>query len=612
MTEPSEPTLLPPPDLAEIPQPDAPSPDGAPITAARDVLDLLVTRGVITTAQMELARRRIQRAGVTGHQAALDLGFASEEDVYRIVAEFHGLEFVSLAELKADPDAFKRVPAKLAFHYHFSPVHLERNQLRAAFSTPPTSRDRENLHLLLGIRLDPVIASPSDIMRVLKGSYGLGAETVLQIRQDRGLQKRASSVMFEETAGQKLDVDDAASASIITLVNQILVEALELQTSDIHLEPFPGGTRLRYRIDGMLREVPTPPGLQELHESIVTRLKVMANLNIAERRLPHDGRIRVRIGDESFDLRISILPTRFGETMCLRILNRASLFLEMEQLGLNRQQITILNRLVDLPHGLMLITGPTGSGKTTTLYAALAKVRVNSPDRKIITVEDPVEYELEGVSQIQIRSEIGLTFASGLRSILRHDPDIILVGEIRDAETAEIAIRSALTGHLVLSTLHTNDAVGAVNRLVDMEVEPYLVASSLVASMAQRLIRRVCPHCKAEDTLVAPRLFREMAKSLDRPEGELKAWRGKGCVECNQTGYRGRVAILELFLLDETIQDMVSRHAATMELRHAARDRGMRSLRDAGWEKVAAGLTTVEEISRITSNFQISYQEEEG
>jgi len=588
----------------------SPETTSAPAAASADIVSLLLAQGSLTADQAEQARRRSQRAEIPLHQALVDLGFASEETVYRAVAAEHELPFLVVTATEASDEAKERVPARVAFHYRFVPLAIDRGTLKAAFATPPAIRDRENLRLLLGLRLEPVIATPADIRRTLKVMYGLGAETVLQIRQDRSLQKRIDTVTFDDVTGQDLAAEDEESASIIHLVNQILLEALELRATDIHLEPFPSGTKLRYRIDGMLREVPTPAGIKELHESIVARMKIMASLNIAERRLPHDGRIRVRIGEERFDLRVSILPTRFGETMCLRILDRAAIFLEMEQLGLSANQLGILTTLVDLPHGMILITGPTGSGKTTTLYAALAKVRNRSPDRKIITVEDPVEYELEGVSQIQMHADIGLTFASGLRSILRHDPDIILVGEIRDGETAEIAIRSALTGHLVLSTLHTNDSVGAVNRLVDMGIEPFLVASSLVCSMAQRLVRRICPHCKEEDEKIPRRLRAEMAASLELKPEEIKAWHGRGCLECNQTGYRGRVAILEVFLLDEEVQDMVSRHVPTNELRQTARQRGMRTLRDAGWEKVTAGLTTVEEVSRITSNLQLSYSVE--
>jgi len=592
------------------PSPDETSEERTIISlAGGDLLSLLVDKEVITAEQAETARRRMRRAAIPSHQAVMDLGIASEEDIFRTVAEINNLPFINLVETELEEDATKKVPAKVALHYKFVPLSMTRGTLRGAFSAPPSVRDRQNLRLLLGLRLDPCIAAPKDIARTLKNLYGLGAETVLQIRQDRGLGRTSEAVHFEATGGQDLSTTETdEEASITHLVNQMLVEALDMDTTDIHIEPFQDSIRLRYRIDGMLRDIPTPPGLRELHEAIVARLKVMAELNIAERRLPHDGRIRVRVGEEDFDLRVSILPTRFGETLCLRILNRASIFLDMEQLGLDRRQRVILEKLIKMPHGIILVTGPTGSGKTTTLYAALAKVKADNPERKIITVEDPVEYVLEGTSQIQIRADIDLTFARGLRSILRHDPDIILVGEIRDAETAEIAIRAAMTGHLVLSTLHTNDSVGAVNRLIDMGVEPFLVSASLVAALAQRLVRRICPHCKEKQEKINPRLRAQMARSLGSAPEEIQAWYGKGCIECNYTGYRGRVAVYEIFLLDENIQDLVTRHASNSQLRHEAREHGMRTLRDDGWVKVQAGLTTIEEITRITSSLDLSYE----
>lgn len=581
-----------------------------------DLLEILVSQGAITDEQAEQARRRVRRAMVAPHQAILDLGFASQEAVYRALSQSNGMPFVVLGNEQLSPDATGRVPAKVALHYQFVPIQLERGTLRAAFSSPPSIRDRENLRLLLGLRLDPVLATPSEITAVLKKIYGLGAEKVIQLRQDRAANRIDTSGVFDDREEQDLDGNTQGDdASIIQLVNEILLEAMKLGTTDVHIEPFRETVRVRYRIDGMLREIPTPPGMVELHDAIVSRLKIMARLNIAEKRLPHDGRIRVNVGGEPADMRVSIMPTRFGETICLRILNRSTIFLEMSQLGLSRRQLAILSKLVHMPHGIVLVTGPTGSGKSTTLYAALACVRDTNPERKIITVEDPVEYELEGTTQIQMHAEIGLTFASGLRSILRHDPDIILVGEIRDHETAEIAIQSALTGHLVLSTLHTNDSVGAVNRLVDMGVEPYLVASSLVAALAQRLVRRICKHCKEEDQMISRRVRAEIAEALDIPTADIRAWRGRGCLECDHTGYRGRVAIYEFFLLDEEIQDMVSAHRTTSELRKAAIERGMRTLRQDGWEKVSEGLTSIEEISRITSTFEISYdvlEQEEG
>ncbi len=574
--------------------------------ASGDLLGILVAQGALDEAQADLVRRRVRRAQIPAYQAILDLALASEEAVFRALAQSHGLPFTELPDGEVQENATQLVSPKVAFNYKMVPIRLDNKILTAAFAAPPAMRSREQLRVLLGVRLNPLIASPANIRRALKQVYGIGADTVLEIRKDRGMDKRGDSVLFDGFDNQDLESEDAEVASIIRLVNQLLFEALQLEATDIHIEPFVDTTKVRYRIDGMLRDIPTPPGLRELHSSIVSRLKIMANLNIAEQRLPHDGRIRAHVGKEEFDLRVSILPTRFGETLCLRILNRSAIFLEMTELGLNKQQYHILKQLIDLPHGIILVTGPTGSGKTTTLYGALAGVR--NSERKVITVEDPVEYQLEGTSQIQIRSDIGLTFAAGLRSILRHDPDIILVGEIRDSETAEIAIRAALTGHLVLSTLHTNDSVGAVNRLVDMDVEAYLVAASLVASLAQRLVRRICRHCKTEDTHLNPRLRNEIAQITGLAPTEVVTWYGKGCNECSNTGYRGRIAIFELFLLDEEIRDLVSAHASNSELRRTARERGMRTLREDGWDKVLAGQTAAEEIARITGQMQLSYE----
>ncbi len=574
-------------------------------TTSTDVLSSLVEQREITDEQAELVRRRMRRSQTTPQQALLDLGFSSEEAIFRCLAQCHGLSFTDLGSEKIQEEARQAVSAKVAFNYRFVPLRLHNKVLTAAFAEPLTMRTREQLRVLLGIRLQPLVTTPSAIRHALKQIYGIGADTVMQIRKDRNFQERVDSVVFDGFQQQDLESEDAETASIIHLVNQLLIEALELGATDIHIEPFQGQTSVRYRIDGMLRDIPTPPGLRELHNSIVSRMKIMASLNITEQRLPHDGRIRVHIGKEEFDLRVSILPTRFGETLCLRILNRRAIFLEMAELGMNQQNLDILKQLVELPHGIILVTGPTGSGKTTTLYAALARVRFG--ERKIITVEDPVEYQLDGTSQIQIRSDIGLTFARGLRSILRHDPDVILVGEIRDEETAEIAIRSALTGHLVFSTLHTNDSIGAVNRLIDMGVEPYLVAASLVASLAQRLVRRVCPHCKEPDQLIKPDIRREIADANHIEEDQVQAFYGSGCTECNHSGYRGRVAIFEMFLLNEEIKELVSSRATTIELRRTAYQHGMVSLREEGWQKVQQGTTSIEEVARITGALQIRY-----
>jgi len=570
------------------------------------ILDLLEKQKVITTQQADSARRRMKREGISGHQALIELGYCSQEAVYRAMSEVCGLPFVIIHETKVSDEAKKLVPAKAAIHYRFVPLQVNRGILEAAFAGPPSIRDLENLRLLLGKRVEPRLATANEINMTLKTVYGLGAETVIKIQEKRSRKKLPSTEVFYESVGGDLTADEE-SAPIISLVNQILIDALEMNATDIHLEPFLDTVHLRYRIDGMLQEIPVPAGVRSFHEAIISRLKIMADLNIAEKRLPHDGRIRVRVGKEEFDLRVSIMPTRFGETICLRILNRRAIFLGLPDLGLEEHDMKILMRLVNLPHGIVLVTGPTGSGKTTTLYAALANILDASTERKIITVEDPVEYEMPGVSQIQMHAEIGLTFASGLRSILRHDPDVILVGEIRDSETAEIAIRASLTGHLVFSTLHTNDSVSSVNRLIDMGVEPYLAASSLVACLAQRLVRRNCQYCKEEEEYISPHIRAEIAEYTGlRPE-EVSAWKGTGCVECNHTGYRSRVAIYEFFLLDEELQDMVSEHVASSALRRTARNKGMKTLREDGWLKVSKGLTSIEEISRITGNFLIDY-----
>src|SRR3989441_1257673 len=363
-------------------------------------------------------------------------------------------------------------------------------------------------------RLKMVLATPSSIHAVIKKHFGLGAETIQKLREERGGAEINQEIVFDV---QGKETDSALEATVSAFVDQILQEALRLKATDIHLEPYANSIRLRYRVDGILESVPVPADMRHLHAAVVSRLKIMAGLNIAGKRLPHDGRIAMKTGDEDYDLRVSVVPTKYGEALCLRILGRQSLYLDLIQLGMEPNQESVFAQLAKLPQGLVLLTGPTGSGKTTTLYTALAQA--NDESRKIVTFEDPIEYQLEGTVQIQMREQIGLTFATGLRSVLRHDPDVVLVGEIRDLETAEIAVRAAQTGHLVLSTLHTNDSISAVTRLLEMKIEPYLIASSLVCSISQRLARRICRHCAEPDPAIAPGVREEMAKALGmRPE----------------------------------------------------------------------------------------------
>ncbi len=571
----------------------------------RDLLELLQEQGDITSEEADQARNRQRRARCSIQDALMDLGNVSQDVIFRGVAAINELPFIDLKEAQIQDEAIQQIPRKVVLRYQFVPVKIEKGHLTAAFSEPPGIRERQQLRTLLGIqRINPVIATPQDIEMTNKNLFGLGMETVIEIEKTGTFSSDLATL--REATVQDLETD-ALDASVGKLVNMFLIEALQMDATDIHIEPFENDVQLRFRIDGMLRAIPAPAGLKNLHAALISRVKVQANLNIAEHRLPHDGRLRVTLKDEVFDLRVSILPTRFGETLNMRILNRESIFFEMPDLGLEDDNLRIMYRLLDLPHGMVLVTGPTGSGKSTTLYAALDKT--DKDQRKVITVEDPVEYQMDGISQIQIRAPIGLTFARGLRSILRHDPDIILVGEIRDHETAEIAIRSALTGHLVLSTLHTNDSVGAITRLIDMDVDPFLVSSSLVASIAQRLTRRICKHCKEpEDPKDVPeRIREEIARTLRMPEPEVQTYRGKGCHQCGGTGYRGRVGIFEIFLMDEELEDMVTRGVTSVEIRQNARNKGMRNLRMDGWRKVMKGYTTVDEILRITTAFDLRY-----
>lgn len=561
----------------------------------QEVGDLLVALGKITEQQLEQVRRRQQRLNLPQHRAILDLNFASEEDTWRALATASHLEFVDPVALGLTRETLELLPMKFIFHYHLLPIGGDSESLTLAFSEPPRQMELGNLRLLLPKRFKTVLATPSAIHAVIKKHFGLGAETIQKLRDERGGADISQEIVFDV---QGKETDSAVEATVSAFVDQLLQEALRLQATDIHLEPYANSIRLRYRVDGILETVPVPADMRHLHAAIVSRLKIMAGLNIAEKRLPHDGRIAMKTGEEDYDLRVSIVPTKYGEAVCLRILGRQSLFLDLSQLGMEPNHEALFAQLTKLPQGLVLLTGPTGSGKTTTLYTALAQA--NDEGRKIITFEDPIEYQLEGTVQIQVREQIGLTFAAGLRSVLRHDPDVVLVGEIRDLETAEIAIRAAQTGHLVLSTLHTNDSVSAVTRLIEMRIEPYLIAASLVCSISQRLARRICRHCAEENTTIPESTRQEMAAALSIPPEKVRAWIGRGCVECNQKGHRGRVAIYEFFLVSDTIADLIQPGVRTGELRAAARKFGWRSLREMAWLKVQKGLIDLSEQERWT------------
>ena len=571
---------------------------GDATTTQREVGELLVAQGKLTAPQLEQVRRRQKRLNLPQHRAVVDLSFASEEDTWRALAEANRLEFVDPSTLDLKKETLELVPIKFIFHHRMLPLAGDAESLTLAFSEPPRQIELGNLRLLLNKRFKIVLATPSSIHAVIKKQFGLGAETIQKLREERGGVDLDREIVFDVQPGK--EGDSALEATISAFVDQVLQEALRLRATDIHLEPYTNTIRLRYRVDGILETVPVPADIRNLHPAIVSRLKIMAGLNISERRLPQDGRIAMKTGDEEYDLRVSVVPTKHGEAVALRILGRQSLFLDLGQLGMEPEHEAIFAQLTDLPQGMVLLTGPTGSGKTTTLYAALAQA--NDEGRKVITFEDPIEYQLDGTVQIQVRDQIGLTFATGLRSVLRHDPDVVLVGEIRDYETAEIAIRAAQTGHLVLSTLHTNDSVSAVTRMIEMKIEPYLVASSLVCSISQRLARRICRHCAEEDKRISASVRKEMAAALRIPATEVKASHGRGCVECNQKGHRGRVAIYEFFLLNEAVSDLIQPGVKNSQLREEARKTGWRSLRENAWQKVQRGLIPIAELDRWTRN----------
>ncbi|MBT5928060.1 MAG: type II/IV secretion system protein [Verrucomicrobia bacterium] len=564
-----------------------------------DVADILLAKGVLNESSLEQARQRQHRLKVSCSKAILDLRLASEEETLKALAESEYLEFLDLDQYEPSSVLLHSLPVKLVFHYQVLPVTVEDDCLTLAFGDVPSPIELGNLRLILGKRIKVVLATPSRIQSVIKLCFGIGADTVEQLRTDSQIPDLDQEIVYDVSLGRDSQLKDG---TISRLVDQILAEALRLRATDVHIEPYQDSIRLRYRIDGILQKVPVPDQLKQLYGAIVSRLKIMADLNIAEKRLPHDGRITMKTKGEQFDLRVSVIPTKHGETICLRILGRESLFLDLSQLGMKAEQEKLFSEMVNLPQGLVLITGPTGSGKTTSLYAALS--RANEDGRKIITIEDPVEYQIEGISQIQTREDIGLTFAGGLRSILRHDPDVVLVGEIRDHDTAEIAVRAAQTGHLVLSTLHTNDSIGAVSRLLGMGMDSHVIGSSLVASVAQRLARRICENCRVLDEWTDEDLRQEMAKALSLSSYEVKVWKGGGCEQCGGQGYRGRIAIYEFFLMNDELAEAIAQGITVTRLKEEARRFGWQSLRDHAFQKIQDGVIGLDELKRVTWRLQ--------
>jgi len=519
----------------------------------------------------------------------------SEEEILRWLAAEYGLTFSTLEDVDPEKGVLGLFPARLLLRDELLPLRRVNGAVEIATSRLFATQGLDALRSLTGLRLRPVLAPSEAVQREMKKRLGVGADTIGTLDEVAPLQ------VVDEDQAEDNNLDAAAEdASIIRFVNQVLKDAIELRASDIHLEPFEDELRIRYRIDGVLQEVPVPAQIKRFQPAIVSRVKILSHLNIAEKRLPQDGRIKVRIESAEVDIRVSVIPMLHGEAVVMRLLRQNTSLLGMKQLGMAEREFTGLRRVLQLPHGIVLVTGPTGSGKTSTLYTALHEI--NDAVRKIITIEDPVEYQLKGVNQIQVSEKAGLTFARGLRSILRHDPDVILVGEIRDKETAQIAVQASLTGHLVFSTLHTNDAPGALTRLVDMGVEPYLVASSLEAVLAQRLVRVLCEQCKAIDNSPTAAALKAQ---LGFPASTV-FYRSIGCRECRNTGFFGRRAIFEWMDSDNEIRQLVLRNRSSDEIRDAARRAGMRTLAEDGWRLVRLGITTVEEVLSVTTAKEVS------
>jgi len=525
----------------------------------------------------------------------VDHGYIHADVLLETLSEELSLPFISLEEYPKTQPAIKELNISEAFlkEKTIFPIQIKDETLTIAVFDPFDLHTIENLKISLGKNIKILLSTEETIVEAIETYYGSGESTMGRMVESIKDNKNS----FTDTDLDTEHIRDMASeAPVIKLVNHIISKATEMGASDIHLEPFAEDLILRYRIDGILHNFEAPP--KKLNSALCTRIKIMAKLDISERRLPQDGRIKLKVHGKDIDMRVSTLPTLYGESLVIRILDRGNLTVELEKMGFPKQELEQFQKLIHKPYGKLLVTGPTGSGKTTTLYGALQNI--NTPEKKIITIEDPVEYQIRGINQIHVKPQIGLDFASGLRSIVRQDPDVIMVGEIRDAQTADVAIQAALTGHLVFSTVHTNDAAGAITRLLDMGVENYLISSALLGILAQRLVRVICRTC-IEPIEVAPALIAE----IDNPgQDSIKAFHGKGCKECNHTGFRGRAGIYELLVVDDTVRQLILTKATSQTIRESARKKGMTTLREDGWKKVAKGITTVEEVLRVTLNEQ--------
>ncbi len=538
-----------------------------------------------------LSRIEAQRAANPGMglaEAAVKFGGAGEADFLAAVGRVLGLEVVDLEKANPSPEALQKLPASVVYQFNVLPFRVTDQGLTVVAFDPFETRASDSLPLLTSCRVETALATRENVEKAIKKFYGVGAEAIEKMLEDGRY-----DVGDDIGTLTKIDVNEMGEeASIVRFVNQVIAEADRQGATDIHIEPQETELRIRYRIDGMLHKVDVPPQLNRLKNAIISRIKVMANLDIAEKRLPMDGRIGIRLSGQDIDIRVSTMPSAYGESVSLRLLAKSGSFVKMRDLGFNARDYAVVEKIIHRPNGIFLVTGPTGSGKSTSLYSFLSEV--NKMDVRIMTAEDPIEYHMAGINQVQMQAEIGMTFARALRAFLRQDPDIIMVGEIRDRETAEIATNASMTGHLVFSTLHTNDAAGAFPRLIDMGVEPFLIASAVAGVMGQRLCRRLCPDCRREAPL--DRKFYTLAT----PPAQETVFEPVGCERCAKTGYRGRRALFEVLEVDEEIEGAIVRRENATQIRNLALAKGMRTLREDGWDKIFAGVTSVTEVLRVT------------
>ncbi len=550
---------------------------------------MLKEKGYMNPAQWEECVQEARQTAQPLTRVLVERNIINEDELLTFLGKQLGLEFARLEPETIDARAAHRIPSKFVTHYNFMPLGFHGDSLRIAVNDPLDILKLDEIRLFLNQEIEIVLARRQDIIKAVRNAYGLGAETLDDIDGETEAGKHPPAAPSRD-----ISPDEGSDPSVIKFLNQVLLDAIKQRATDIHFEPFENDLRIRYRIDGILYEVSSPATIKTFQSSIASRIKIMASLDIAEKRRPQDGRVDVKLEGHVYDLRISIMPTPFGESIGIRILPRTSMEMSLAGLGLAAGDRGVLETMVQRPHGIILVTGPTGSGKTSTLYACLSTI--NSAERKILTIEDPIEYQLKGITQMQVDPKIGFSFANALRSMLRHDPDCMMVGEIRDAETAELAIRTALTGHLVLSTLHTNDAAGGVTRLLDMGIDAFLVSSSVNLIIAQRLVRMICPGCKQKIT-PAPELLKQFPGN-----GEFTGtfFHGSGCEQCRFTGYKERSGIFETLVITDAIRDLILKRVPSHVIREEALKSGTKLLKDAGWEKITAGLTTVEEVLRVT------------